>query len=269
MSQLVTKDVQVDLWEQRYITLATDALEQATFSSEGEREYAICMGILDLCQAGDKLNDAVRARVLTRIQQKRLFTFSAEGWTELSDVIKDSMDGYSSRGQRSELNTIVTVVSPFAEEHGLLVPTADRMGYLREASSALRGIIQSDQPLKARQQAVQKELDFIQHEAVSRDAVRDRYRTLRATPGLGSFNDQGDGTAIIMITGPASTLNAIRSMLGRLVEWNATATVSHSHKNVPSKLDDEAIVNTEQLSVTRSVTNIVDQATGEITATYE
>ena len=260
---------EIATWEQHYKDLATATLAKSVFTSDGEREYAVCMEMLSLCSAGDQVNDAVRMRILGYMERNKLYAYSGEGWTQLSDVIQSSMDSYASKGQMSEMNTIATVVAPFAEKYELPTLTLEHIGYLREASSALKGIIQSSIPEPEKVQSIQRELHFIQNEAPNRNAVRDRYRSLRGIPGIGSYNDLGDGTAVIMITGPISTINAIRSMAARLVEWTAKAKIASKHSPpVPSKINGAEVVDHAELSVTRKITTIVDQTTGEITATY-
>ena len=265
-STLVTTDV-VNSWEAWYRDMAEHALKEegAVFERDEEREYEVCRRVLELCGAGTAVNDAVRQRTLTYIARHRLYHFAPEGWSSLSDVIRDTMEGLSSSGV-SEWTTVLETVIPFAEKHNLEVyEDATKAGYLREAASGLRAIIANpDVPEQRRATQVREELDFIFGEATSRREVRDHYRRYRGVPGTGSVASLGNGETVLTIVAPSATAEAIKQRIGRLVSgWDPSqASLVHGDLEA-SKLRGQK-VRTDILTVEHEILKVFDAKTGEL-----
>ncbi len=263
---LVTADV-IDAWETWYRDMVERALEEesAVFEREEEKEYEVCRRMLELCGAGTAVNDAVRRRVLTQIARHRLYHFSPEGWSSLSDVIRDTMEGLTSSGV-SEWTTVLETVIPFAEKHKIEVyEDPARAGYLREAASGLAAIIAApDVPERKRAAQVEEELQFSLEEAASRREVRDRYRKYRDIPGTGTVARLGNGETMLMIVAPSATAEAIKQRVGRLVSgWEPTqASLKHGTPEA-SKIKGQQ-VQTDILTVEHRMLKVFDAETGEL-----
>ena len=262
----VTGDV-IDSWEAWYRDMAEHTIEDegAVFERDEEREYEVCRRILELCGAGTAVNDAVRQRTLSHIARYRLYHFAPEGWSSLSDVIRDTMEGLTSSGI-SEWTTVLETVIPFAEKHDLEVyedPT--KAGYLREAASGLAAIIATPGvPERKRAAQVEEELRFIFGEAGSRREVRDRFRKYRGVPGTGSVASLGNGETVLMIIAPSATAEAIKQRIGRLVSGWEPGQASFVHGDLKvSKLKGQK-VRTDTLTVEYKMLKVFDAKTGEL-----
>jgi len=263
---LVTGDV-IDSWEAWYRDMAEHTLEDenAVFERDEEKEYEVCRRILEFCSAGTAVNDAVRQRTLSHIARHRLYHFSPEGWSSLSDVIRDTMDGLTSSGV-SEWTTVLETVIPFAKKHALdIYEDPARAGYLSEAASGLATIIANPGvPEQRRAAQIEKELQFIFEEAASRRDVRDRYRKYRGIPGTGTFASLGNGDAMLMIVAPTATAEAIKRKIGRLVSGWEPTQASLKHGTLETSRIKGQQIQTDVLTVEHAMLKVFDAETGEM-----
>lgn len=259
-AEFVTGDI-VDCWHAWYKDLASQSLEGADLSGN-ERQYEVCRRTLQLCDAGTAVNDAVRERVLAEVARYQLYRFAPEGWETLSDMIRDTLPGVTSRGYAHELATVAEVVAPFCERHGIDVyESPSKLGYVREAASGLRSIITGTAPESVKADLVREELEFILR-ADSRQEVREHFRNYRGTPGTGTTGQLG-AVGMMSIVAPPETIAAIRQRIGRLVEHWGNGEVRRHATYKSSKLEGQTIRRTAW-SMEHQVVQVVDGETGEV-----
>jgi hypothetical protein len=262
---LITKDT-IDQAYEFYRDLAVESLEGAAFKSADERDAEIARVILQLVESTDAINDNVRQRAIGVIARYKLYHHAPEGWGTLTEMIRDAAPGLSP-SQLSEHLSIAEIVAPYCEGHGIeLEMPPERLGYLREAASGLRHVIQGPLPNGEKAEAVEGELEWLFTKANTRREVRDRYRDYRGTPGKGISGEQ-DGMTVIVIHATAATAAALRQKAGRLVTWDMPGTLTiraESGAMVPSKLDNGEYVQDQATIITVHQALIIDGETGAI-----
>lgn len=266
-ASLVTKEVIQQAYS-FYYGLAEEALivEEMLFSSGDEREAEIARTILGLVESTDAINDNVRQQAIGIISRYQLYHHTPEGWDDLQAMISDACPSLSA-SQLCEHLAIAEVVAPYCESHDIkLEMPPDRLGYLREAASALRNVIQGPLPNGQKARAVKEELDWLFTEAPTRRDVRNRYRNWRGTPAQG-ISSERDGMVTIVIHATPVTAAALRQKVGRLVEWDMPGTLTvraESGVPVPSKVDNKAFVQDHATIITLHQTIVIDGETGAI-----
>lgn len=265
---LVTKEV-VDQAYDFYRGLADQALQEMAFHSPEEREAEVARTILQLVESTDAVIDSVRQRAIDIIARFRLYHYAPEGWEDLRSMIRNACPGLSP-SQLCEHLAIADTIAPYCENHGIELEMPPRkLGYLREAASALRNVIKSPLPNGEKAEVLQAELDWLFNEAPSRDGpggVRDRYRNWRGVPAQGIMVER-DGMTTIVLQATPTTAAALRQKVGRLANWNLPGTLTireGAGTMVPSKLDNGQFVQDRGTVITLSHTVIIDGETGEV-----
>jgi len=262
---LVTKEV-VDQAYEFYSDLAGQALEGVIFRTPDENEAEIARVILQLVESTDTINDNVRQRAINTIARYQLYHHTPEGWDDLQSMIHDAAPNLSP-SQLCEHLAIADTVAPWCEQHDIqLEMPPDKLGYLREAASALRNVIKSTLPNGQKAEAVQEELEWLFTEAPTREAVRNRYRDWRGTPAQGIMAEQ-DGMTTIVLRATSVTAAALRQKVSRLVEWDWPGTMTvraESGALVPSKIDNKAFVQDHATIITLHKSVIIDEETGAV-----
>jgi len=259
-AEFITEGI-IDCWYVWYQGMAARTLEDTDLSGS-EWDYEVCRRMLQFCDAGTAVNDAVREKVLAEVARHQLYRHAPEGWDSLSDMIQDTLPGVTSRGYAHELATVAEIVAPFCERHGIDVyQEPSRLGYVREAASGLRSIITGTAPERVKAALVREELEFILC-AGSRQEVREHFRNYRGTPGTGTIGQLG-AVGMMQIVAPPETIAAIRQRIGRLVEhWGNGEVHRHATSNM-SKLKGQVIRQTTW-SMEHQVVQVIDEETGEV-----
>ena len=262
---LITKET-VDQAYEFYRDLAIDALEGATFKGTDEKDAEIAYVILQLVESTDAINDNVRQRAIGVIARYQLYHHTPEGWDTLTEMIRDAAPSLSP-SQLCEHLAIAEVLAPYCESHDIeLKMPPERLGYLREAASGLRNVIQGPLPNGEKAEMVQGELEWLFTKAATRREVRDRYRDYRGVPAQGISGEQ-DGMITIVIRATPTTAAALRQKAGRLVTWDMPGTLTaraESGARVPSKINDNEFVQDHITVITLHRTIVIDGETGAI-----
>jgi len=259
-AEFITEDI-VDCWYTWYEGMAARTLEDTDLCGN-EREYEVCRRMLEFCDAGTAVNDAVRDRVLNEVARYQLYRYAPEGWETLSDMIREVLPGVTSRGYAHELATVAEIVAPFCERHGIDVyEEPGKLGYIREAASGLRSIITGSAPESVKADLVHEKLEFILR-ANSRQEVREHFRNYRGIPGTGTTGQLG-AVGMMSIVAPPETIAAIRQRIGRLVEHWDNGEVHRKAIVQLSKIEGQAISRTSW-SMEHQVVQVVDAETGEV-----
>lgn len=262
--ELVTPGV-VEARKRQYFQLAHDRLAEQQFPTDQARAWAECQAALALCEVDDVINGAVKHDILRYIARHDLYRWSEEGPETLGEAIEAILPGVESRGMRWELQAVAEV-GAWCEDHDIdVLRDPGRIGYVREAASALRDIIQSPGNPTRKAEEVKAELQFILEEAGSRDDVRARYRKYRGTPGTGTISRLEDGTTVMMIVATPQTGEAIRQKLAQLVgKWTPSEASLVTGAVSPSKIDDGQLIREDRIVAEQRRVLVIDAETGEI-----
>jgi hypothetical protein len=266
----ITKEL-VDTWADWYLDMARESVEGIEFDSEAQKEYEIYKRVLEICEAGTSLNDAIRQRALSHIARYQLYRHAPESWSDLSDVIRDALPSVTSAGYASELSAIAEKVAPFCERHNIpLMDDPAKLGYVREGASALRAIVDDgEMPEKKKVERVREELNFILHEATSvsgeKDptSVRNRYRNWRGVPARSYLGKLEDGREVLLVVGEPATIRAVRQAAHRQTENGGNITVFTEAEDKPSKKKGQTL-RLVKLTVEQTTMLVIDNETGEV-----
>jgi len=266
IAELVTVETVDAAWD-FYHSAAEESLAGAIFESEEEREAEIARTILRMVDTMDLVSDNVRQRAIGVIAKYRLYHATPEGWDSLRATIQDALPEMQS-GAMSEHLAIVAL-GDWCEQHGVPFEIPPRkLGYLREAASALRQVIQNPELRNGEKaETIKAELDWVFNKAPSahgEGGVRDRYRSYRGAVAQGAMVEN-DGKMLLVIEATPATAAAIRQRLSRLVNWDLpdTITVATGGQPRPSKVSDEQMVLDVRRVVTLTRTIVYDKETGE------
>lgn len=251
---------------QFYQGLAIEALEGAVFQNAEEREAEIARMILQLVESTDTINDNVRSRAIAVIAKYRLYHYTPEGWDTIQEMIRDACPSLSAP-QMCEHLAIADVIAPYCQAHNIeLNMPPDKMGYLREAASALRQVVQGPMDNGQKTATVREELEWIFHEAPTRRAVRERYRNVRGVPAEGGVVETSDGICYIILRATPATAAALRQKVGGLANWNTIRDISveQDATTAPSKVNQREDVRRHGTTISFRETMIVDAETGEV-----
>jgi len=262
-AELVMAQTIDEAWDW-YHSAAEQSLEDAVFESDGEHEAEVARIILSMVDTMDTVSDNVRQRAIGVIAKYKLYHATPEGQDSLREMIHDALPEMQS-GAMSEHLAIAEVIMPYCETHGIpaRIPP-HKLGYLREAASALRQVIQNPElPSSEKAEAVEAELEWLFQQASARREVRDRYRSYRGVPARATNIEHDDMTYIIIEAVPA-TAAAIRQRLGRLADWDrpGIATVAIQGETRQSKIDPGQMVVDTQWIITLTRTALPDRETG-------
>lgn len=261
----------VDCWYHWYWELAEASVEGEAgmvFTTDKERELEINKRILELCNSGDMLNDAIRQKVLSNIARHQLHRHSPENWNTLAGWLRDASDSLSASGA-SEYAAIAETIAPFCEQHDIDVysdPT--KLGYLREAASGLRAIIKGKSSDKQKAKLVRKELAFVL-DASTRAEVRDHFRQVRAEPVDGMRTVLEDGREAMMLVGSPVTIEALAQAAdNRMIRWRrGKATIQHADTR-PSKIEGQEL-RPISVQVEMGWLYVINTETGEVIEAVE
>jgi hypothetical protein len=267
-TELVTKEV-IDQAYEFYQGLAIQALEGMRFKNAEEKEAEVARTILQLVESTDTINDNVRQRAINVIARYCLYHYTPEGWGTLTDMIRDAAPSLSPSAL-CEFMAINETIIPYCETHDIeLEMPPDRLGYLREAASALRQVIQGPLPNGEKTGVIQTELNWLFNEAPSRDGpdgVRDRYRKWRGLPAQGIMGTHNDTTVVVLMA-TSATAAALRQKIGRLATWDLPVSLTIREGTgtmVPSKLNNGQFIQDHVTVISLSHTIVIDGETGEV-----